>query len=250
MDDLIRQARIILRGMWAHRRWGIVVAWGCGAALLTMLLVIPGRYEASARIFVNTDSILKPLMTGLTVQPNDEQRIVMLSRVVISRPNVERLVRSVGLDAEARTPEERERVVDRVMKTLEFKGVGRDNLYSLTFRDEDPVRAKAAIDQIAEMFIASSRGGKEEDTDTAKRFIEEQIAKSFDPLVRDRLYMMYGQEVEREMMAKNRNQFGFRMVDTPRVPDRKSRPPRTKIVLVSMALAALAGCFHLMVRRS
>lgn len=176
MDDLIRNLRILIRGMWAHRRLGLVVMWGLGAALLGLLLLLPQRYEASARIFVNTDSILKPLMTGLTVQPNDEQRITMLSRVVISRPNVEQLVRNVGLDAEARTREERERVVDRVMKTLEFKSVGRDNLYALTFRDEDPLRAKQAVDQIASMFVASSRGGKADDTDNAKRFIEEQIA--------------------------------------------------------------------------
>jgi polysaccharide chain length determinant protein (PEP-CTERM system associated) len=175
MDELIRDLRILIRGMWAHRTLGLAVMWGLGAALFGLLLLLPQRYEASARIFVNTDSILKPLMTGLTVQPNDEQRITMLSRVVISRPNVEKLVRTVGLDAEARSAEERERVVDRVMKTLEFKGVGRDNLYALTFRDEDPRRAKEAVDQIANMFIASSRGGKAEDTDTAKRFIEEQI---------------------------------------------------------------------------
>ena len=42
-----------------------------------------------------------------------------------------------------------------------------------------------------------------------KKFIEEQIGKTVDALTRDRLYSLYGQEVEREMMARNREQFGF-----------------------------------------
>ena len=46
-----------------------------------------------------------------------------------------------------------------------------------------------------------------------KKFIEEQIGKTVDALTRDRLYSLYGQEVEKEMMARNREQFGFRVID-------------------------------------
>src|SRR6185436_16205566 len=119
MEEIFRHATITLRGMWKHRVLGLCVAWAVGLLALSVLMMMPAKYEASARIFVNTDSILKPLMTGLTVQPNDDQRIVMLSRVVISRPNVEKLVQTVGLDAEAKSKDERERIIDNVMRTLE-----------------------------------------------------------------------------------------------------------------------------------
>jgi uncharacterized protein involved in exopolysaccharide biosynthesis len=75
-----------------------------------------------------------------------------------------------------------------------------------------------------------------------KKFIEEQIGRTVDALTRDRLYTLYGQEVEREMMARNREQFGFRIIDSPRVPDRKSRPMRSRTVAVTAALSFLAGC--------
>src|SRR5436190_16623814 len=130
MDEKLRIAIIALRGMWAHRWLGLATAWAAGAIALAALAVVPAKYEASARIYANTDSILKPLMTGMTVQPNEDQRIVMLSRLVINRPNVERLVTTVGLDAEARNKEERERIIDRVSATLGLKGTARDNLYT------------------------------------------------------------------------------------------------------------------------
>ena len=177
MEEIFRVAVITLRGMWNYRWIGLATAWGVGIAAFIFVSLLPERYEAAARIFVNTDSILKPLMTGLTVQPNDEQRIGMLSRVVISRPNVERLTREVGLDDKAQSREQRDAVVDSVMRRLQFKGIGRENnLYTLTFLDESPERAKKAVEILAGMFMDQSKGGKTADTEAAKRFIDEQIA--------------------------------------------------------------------------
>jgi uncharacterized protein involved in exopolysaccharide biosynthesis len=74
-----------------------------------------------------------------------------------------------------------------------------------------------------------------------KKFIEEQIGKTVDALTRDRLYSLYGQEVEREMMGRNREQFGFRVVDAPRVPDRKFKPRRSLNAIMAVVLSFLAG---------
>ena len=81
-----------------------------------------------------------------------------------------------------------------------------------------------------------------------KRFLEEQIGKSMDPLSRERMYAVYGQEVEREMMARNREQFGFKVIDAPRVPDRKSRPERAWNISIAFLLAFLVGCLVAIVR--
>lgn len=70
-----------------------------------------------------------------------------------------------------------------------------------------------------------------------KTFIQKQISRTVDALTRDRLYALYGQEVEREMMARNREQFGFRVIDSPRVPDLKSRPHRGRTAVLATILA-------------
>jgi len=81
-----------------------------------------------------------------------------------------------------------------------------------------------------------------------KKFIEEQIGKTVDALNRDRLYSLLGQEVEREMMARNREQFGFRVIDSPRVPDRKSRPARAMSAMKATLLALFLSCGYFLVR--
>lgn len=92
---------------------------------------------------------------------------------------------------------------------------------------------------------------QEEAFDRARKnnqFIEEQIRKTVDALTRDRLYTLYGQEVEREMMARNREQFGFRVIDTPRIPDRKFKPQRTRSAMVAAILAFFVGCGYFVFR--
>jgi len=80
-----------------------------------------------------------------------------------------------------------------------------------------------------------------------KKFIEEQIGKTVDALTRDRLYSLYGLEVEREMMARNREQFGFRVIDAPRVPDRRSKPSRGLTALVGILFSGFAFIVYLFI---
>ena len=83
MEEILRQALVILRATWKHRRLGMLVAWVVGAIAAGVILRIPDKYEASARIFVDTQSILKPLMSGLAVQPNVEQQVMRSGRSIL-----------------------------------------------------------------------------------------------------------------------------------------------------------------------
>lgn len=176
MDEILRQTIITLRGMWRYRWLGLASAWIVAIVAIVAIAFLPDRFEASARIYVNTASILKPLMSGLTVQPNDAQQIAMLSRSIISRPNVEKLVQTAGLDAGAKSKAEYERAVDGVIKRLKIDGGGRDNIYLLTYRDTNPATATKVVQVFSSMFIESGHGDKTSDTDAAKKFIDEQIA--------------------------------------------------------------------------
>jgi polysaccharide chain length determinant protein (PEP-CTERM system associated) len=175
MEELIRQLLHIGRGMWKYRWPGLLAAWIVAAIGVVVTMRIPDRYEASARIFVDTQSILKPLMSGLAVQPNVDQQVVMLSRTLISRPNVEKLVRMADVDLKSESKAEQESLIEGLMKTLEIKSTDRDNLYTLSYRDSDPAKAKRVIQSLVSIFVESSLGASRKDTDSAKVFISEQI---------------------------------------------------------------------------
>lgn len=175
MDELISQMSTAAKGMWKHRWVGLLVAFLVTVAGSIVVLSVPDKYEATARIFVDTQSILKPLMSGLAVQPNVDQQVVMLSRTLISRPNVEKLIRMADLDLKSQSKSAQDALIDDLMKTLEIKNVGRDNLYVLSYRDSSPDKAKRVIQSLVSIFVESSLGDSRKDSNTAKKFIDEQI---------------------------------------------------------------------------
>ncbi len=175
MQELINQITTALRGMWKYRRLGVFVAWLVAIAGAVGVMLMPNHYEASARVYVDTQSILRPLMSGLAVQPNVDQQVAMLSRTLISRPTVERLVRMADLDLGTRDKAERERLIVDVTQALSIRSTGRDNLYTLSYRGDSPDQALRVVQALMTIFVESSLGDSRTDSESARRFIEEQI---------------------------------------------------------------------------
>ena len=179
MEELIAQVVTIAKGMWRFRWPSLAVAWLVAIIGVVIVFRVPDKYEATARIYVDTQSILKPLMAGLAIQPNVEQQVVMLSRTLISRPNMEKLVRMADLDLKSESKAQQDAVVTSLMSTLEIKNAGRDNLYSLSYRDADPAKAQKVVQSLLSIFVESSLGTSRKDTQTAKAFLDDQI-KSYE----------------------------------------------------------------------
>ncbi|TXG78447.1 MAG: chain length-determining protein, partial [Thermomicrobiales bacterium] len=114
-------------------------------------------------------------MTGLVVQPNLEQQVGLLSRRLISRPNVDKLVGMAGLDGEIKSKADRDALVDQLMSRLSIETSGKDNIYRLTFFDTEPARGQRVVDSLTTIFLQSLQGEKRSDSAEPKKFIDEQI---------------------------------------------------------------------------
>jgi polysaccharide chain length determinant protein (PEP-CTERM system associated) len=175
MNDLVRQLIDALRGIWIRRWIGLGVAWLVGIGAAAFIALTPDKYEASARVYVDTESVLKPLMSGLAIQPNVGQEMTILTRTLISRPNLEKLVRMTDLDLGLKSTQAREALLDDLSHTLEIRGVGRDNLYTISYRDTTPAQAQRVVQSLLAIFVESGMGNKRNDSQEAVRFINEQI---------------------------------------------------------------------------
>ena len=179
-DTGLSQAKDAMRALWRSRWLALGVAWGVSAVLSLGVLTVKDRYEASARIYIDTQSVLKPLMAGLAFQPNIDQQLSMLARTLISRPNAEllRAAPEVGWDdtASQGDPVRRAAEVESLMKAIKMAPGGTGtNSYTLSYRDTDPQRAERVVTQLVKMFVASGSDTKRKDSQDARHFIEEEI---------------------------------------------------------------------------
>jgi polysaccharide chain length determinant protein (PEP-CTERM system associated) len=174
MTELTEQLNLILRAVWLRRWMAIAIAWAAAIACALVVWLMPNRYEAGAKLFVDTQSVLKPLMAGLAFQPDLDQQVRMLARTLLSRPNVEHLMADPVVGMGGLQGAAREQAIDKLSSRIKIDHSG-GNLYQITYRDVDPTRAKAVVSGLVSLFMDSGTDSKQRDSQEASRFIGEQI---------------------------------------------------------------------------
>jgi polysaccharide chain length determinant protein (PEP-CTERM system associated) len=176
------QVLTYLRALWHYRWHATATAWIVALGGWTAVHLMPDQYEARARVFVDTQSILRPLLSGLAVQPNTDEVISMMSRTLISRINVERVVQMAGMDS-GRQTQEREQLIAQLTRELTVRSAGRENLYTISYSDQNREQAKRVVQSLLTIFVEGSVGSKRKDSEAAQQFIEEQLQSYSEKLV-------------------------------------------------------------------
>lgn len=179
LDELFSQ----LKATWRYRWYAVAIAWVIAVGGWIAVHLIPDRYEATARVYVDTQSVLRPLLSGLAVQPNIDQTVMMMSRTLISGPNLEKVIQMVGMDVDLKTSENREKLISHLAKEITIKSTGRENLYTISYGAKNPQEAKQVVQALVELFMGESLVDKRKDSESARRFIEDQLKSYSEKLV-------------------------------------------------------------------
>ena len=183
MDQVLQQVLGYVKAIWQRRWWGVAVAWLVCIVGWTWVMMMPDRYQATARVYVDTQSLLKPLLVGLTVEPNVEQQIKLMTRQLVSRPTLEKVARMTDLDVKVQTPEQTEAMLDGLASKISIADAGRENLYTISYQDADGALAKKVVQSLLTIFVETSLGKTRQDISSSQRFIEEQLQQYQQKLV-------------------------------------------------------------------
>jgi polysaccharide chain length determinant protein (PEP-CTERM system associated) len=175
MADITAAILNFLKAIGKYRWHAVFITWAVAIAGWIVVLKLPNQYETSARVYVDTQSILKPLMSGMTTLPNLTQQVVFMRSTLISRPNVERVMRMVDLDVKATTTKEHEAMVDELMEKIKIAGTERDDIYTISYTAPDPKLGKDVVQSLLTIFVEGSFGSKRQDSEKAVQFIDDQI---------------------------------------------------------------------------
>lgn len=178
MNELVKVLLSALPGMWQRRWIGLGVAWAIALLGGVIVSVIPDRYEASATVYVDTETVLKPLMSGLAVQPDINEQVAMIARTLVSRPNLKTVLRQPEFSKGSPTAfaGSEDSVIDNLIAQIKVNIDGREGIYSIKYRDQNPARAKALVQDLVNLFVQSGIGDKQRDSKEAQKFIDDQIA--------------------------------------------------------------------------
>jgi polysaccharide chain length determinant protein (PEP-CTERM system associated) len=169
---------VLSQYLWAawRRRWfGVTVAWlACGAGWIGVYL-IPNQFESSARLFVDADAVLTPLLRGIAADSSPTTQLEILQRTLLSRPNLEKLISKTDLDLALNGPSDRTRLVARLAVDIKVTPQTK-NLFTITYRDKSPKLAHDVVQTLLSIFVENATGTNRSDMENARRFLENQIA--------------------------------------------------------------------------
>lgn len=195
MNEILAEALRYARTMWRYRWVALAAAWVLTIAGWFVVLSLPDKFASEARVYVDTGTLLGPLLRGIAVANDPEQEIQIMQQTLLSRPNLEQVMRMNDLDLTATEPQQVDNLLASLAKRIEIKAQAK-NLFNITYSDANPKLAQAIVQSVLTIFVENNLGQSRKDMESARGFIEKQIAD----------YERQLQDAERrraEFMARN-----------------------------------------------
>lgn len=174
MYEVYQQVLEYIRATWRRRWYAISIAWLVAGGGWIAVASLPDSFESSARIYVDMDTMLAPLMRGLAVETNLYHQIDIMQRTLLSRPNLEKVMLMTDMDLKVQNEQEKEALMDRLRDGIHVRQQG-PNLFQVAFTDTDPAATKRVVQAVLNIFVESNLGANRKDMDATRRFLEDQI---------------------------------------------------------------------------
>lgn len=180
IDRLFDEAR----SAWRFRWIGLVAAAAVAGLGWLVVFSLPDRYEATASVFVDTQTALRPMLQGLSVEQDVNVQLNYVRQALLSGERLERIARNSGLLSAAETDPRRvagilQGFAPRVQ--LEVTSAGQNqqqqggSIYTFKYQDGDRARSLKVLDTVVGTFIEETLGGKRAGGEQSLEFIEGQL---------------------------------------------------------------------------
>jgi polysaccharide chain length determinant protein (PEP-CTERM system associated) len=186
MSPIVDRILDEVRGAWRFRWVALAAAWGLCVVGWMVVLSLPNVYQASARVFVDTRTVLRPLLQGLAIDNDVDSQLNLVRQAMLGRPQLERVARETGLDLHATTPQARALLIDKLRTRISIMSGPQDRererdragggLVVISYQDSSRDMSLKVVDKLLNSFVEDALGGNREGSETAQRFLRAQIA--------------------------------------------------------------------------
>jgi len=177
VEELFHLVTGVVYGMWRYRWPAIITAWVVCLVGWAVVYAMPDVYRAETRVYIDAESMIKRVVGDLAISGNMMNEINILTRAMLSQPNLEKTARATGLDLAATTPEQHEQLIADLGRRINLQKEGGENIFRITFQDSDRSRAEGVVRTLLDNFFEDAHGEQRNDSGAAVAFIDQQIAE-------------------------------------------------------------------------
>lgn len=148
---------------------GLAAAWGA-------LQVLTPIYRASTLVMVEKQKVPADYVKA-TVTMGMEERLSTIEQQITNRSNLERIVLEMDLYPELRQQQSMQKVVGVARDNLTVAKKG-DSVFTIHFKDPDPVKAANTANRVAELFIQENLKLRENQAQGTSSFLEAELQET------------------------------------------------------------------------
>jgi len=171
-----------LHGMWRFRWSALGITWAAVIVGSVLVFSLPNKYDVISTVYVDTSSVMKPLLKGLAPDMDTSDELAVMNRVLLSRENLLAVMRETDMDLEIHNNDEREDMLDALRESIKLRGGsgGRDwnnrkNIYELSYTSKNGKRAYQVVSSLLNTMIEDTLSSTRTDTASAQKFLDTQI---------------------------------------------------------------------------
>jgi polysaccharide chain length determinant protein (PEP-CTERM system associated) len=181
MAEILAQIWSELRSAWRFRWYGAAAAWAVCLGGWAWVALQPNIYEATARVYVDASSILRPILNEQIIPTDVNLELSYVRQAVFGRGQLELMARENNLVPPGATPAQREAILNKLRNALQVNSAPatRDNspntIYDISYRHSNRDTAVGVVTTLVNFLVEQTMTANRADTDTAERFLEERI---------------------------------------------------------------------------
>jgi polysaccharide chain length determinant protein (PEP-CTERM system associated) len=186
VNTLVIQVWDEVNSAYRYRWWALGLATVIVTIGWLLVFALPDRYEAVARVFVNTRTPLRPVLQGLAVEQDVDAELNFVRQALLAGPSLVRIAREGGvLPAYSVDPRVQEQLITDMGRRIDISvhsASGREedrntagSIYSVVYQDRNRARSLKVVDILVGTLVNETLGGKREGSETAQQFLETQI---------------------------------------------------------------------------
>jgi polysaccharide chain length determinant protein (PEP-CTERM system associated) len=185
MNEIFTMIYGYARALWLRRWWAVAGAWvGCLLAW-TVVLLLPDKYQATARVYVDVRTPLKSYVQDIAIEQDFAAQLSLVKEALLSRPQLEAVARKTNLDAEVTSTKEMDALIAALQRqiTVESSALNQPSwdqqqtnaMYFISYQHRDSDKSVEVVRTLLDSFVEGTLSGNRSGATEAQNFLVSQI---------------------------------------------------------------------------
>ncbi|TNE60688.1 MAG: hypothetical protein EP335_18830 [Alphaproteobacteria bacterium] len=183
LHEVFQQVKSVAYGIWRKKWYMLTTSWIICLLGWSVISMMPYKYESSAQVFVDTETILPSIAKNLGINVDLMRQVDVVQRTLITRPNLEKIIRrSDYLERLARTDKDLEELIGQLQRNIRVVQLD-GGMFRIQFaidddRLSDRQRAevsKTVVNNLLSFFLERNTADGALKSESAADFLDQKI---------------------------------------------------------------------------